>query len=147
MLRQCPPRQSLTTLAPRPLAPPTTRAQYARAIEYKQVSQQEAERSKFVVLRAEQERRAAVIRAEGEAEAAKLISQATKSSPALVELRRIEAAKEVAQTLSRSRNVMYLPGGQNMLLSALARARATLTCSLRRSARAAAEAFRLPEEV
>lgn len=93
-------------------------AEYSRAIEAKQVSQQDAERSKFVVLRSEQEREAAVIRAEGESESARLISQATKSAgPALVELRRIEAAREVAQTLSRSRNVMYLPGGNsNMLL-------------------------------
>ena len=92
--------------------------EYSRAIEAKQVSQQDAERSKFVVLRSEQEREAAVIRAEGESESARLISQATKSAgPALVELRRIEAAREVAQTLSRSRNVMYLPGGNsNMLL-------------------------------
>ena len=92
--------------------------EYSRAIEAKQVSQQDAERSKFVVLRSEQEREAAVIRAEGESESARLISQATKTAgPALVELRRIEAAREVAQTLSRSRNVMYLPGGNsNMLL-------------------------------
>ena len=40
--------------------------EYSRAIEAKQVSQQDAERSKFVVLRSEQEREAAVIRAEGE---------------------------------------------------------------------------------
>jgi prohibitin 1 len=33
--------------------------EYAKAIEFKQVSQQEAERSKYVVLKAEQERRAA----------------------------------------------------------------------------------------
>lgn len=90
--------------------------EYARAIEFKQVSQQEAERSKYIVLKAEQERKAAVIRAEGEGEAAKLISQATKASPALVDLRRIEAAKEIAQTLAKSRNVMYVPAGQNMLL-------------------------------
>ena len=37
---------------------------------------------------------------------------------ALVELRRIEAAKDIAETLSKSRNVTYLPGGgQNMLLN------------------------------
>ena len=86
----------------------------SRAIEAKQVSQQDAERSKFVVLRSEQEREAAIIRAEGESESARLISQATKSAgPALVELRRIEAAREVAQTLSRSRNVMRRPGGNS----------------------------------
>jgi prohibitin 1 len=92
--------------------------EYAKAIEFKQVSQQEAERSKYIVLRAEQERRAAVIRAEGEAEAARLISQATKATgPALVELRRIEAAKEIAATLSKGRNVMYVPSGNNMLMA------------------------------
>lgn len=93
-------------------------AEYAKAIEFKQVSQQEAERSKYIVLRAEQERRAAVIRAEGEAEAARLISQATKATgPALVELRRIEAAKEIAFTLSKGRNIMYVPDGNNMLMA------------------------------
>mmetsp|Transcript_21178 Transcript_21178/g.35516 ORF Transcript_21178/g.35516 Transcript_21178/m.35516 type:complete len:277 (-) Transcript_21178:382-1212(-) len=92
--------------------------EFARAIEVKQVAQQEAERSKFVVMKSEQEKRAAVIRAEGESEAAKLISDATKSSgPGLLELRRIEAAREIAQNLARSRNVVYLPGQTNMLLS------------------------------
>eukprot|EP00850_Spirogloea_muscicola_P021038 SM000234S07898 [mRNA] locus=s234:95772:97187:+ [translate_table: standard] len=106
-------------------------------------AQQEAERSRFVVMKAEQERRAAVIRAEGESEAAKLvlaaappphllfngssilaghapstmISEATASvGNALIELRRIEAAREIAGTLSKSRNVVYLPSGNNMLL-------------------------------
>ena len=93
-------------------------AEYARAIEFKQVSQQEAERSKYVVLKAEQERRAAVIRAEGESESARLISNATKATgPALIEIRRIEAAKEIAATLSKGRNVTYVPGGQQMLLA------------------------------
>ena len=36
----------------------------------------------------------------------------------LIELRRLEAAEEIANTLSKSRNVAYLPGGgQNLLLS------------------------------
>merc|ERR1712070_28514 len=51
--------------------------EYSRAIEAKQVAQQDAERAKFVVMKSEQEREAAVIRAEGESESAKLISQAT----------------------------------------------------------------------
>lgn len=38
-------------------------------------AQQEAERSKFIVMKAEQEKRAAVIRAEGESEAARLVSR------------------------------------------------------------------------
>jgi prohibitin 1 len=64
-----------------------------------------------------QERNAAIIRAEGESESAKLISDATKAAGAgLVELRRIEAAKDIAETMSKSQNVVYLPSGGNMLL-------------------------------
>ena len=47
-------------------------AEFAKAIESKQVMQQEAERSKFIVVKAEQEKQANVIRAEGEAEARSL---------------------------------------------------------------------------
>ena len=65
-----------------------------------------------------QERKAAVIRAEGESEAARLISEATRTAgPGLIELRRIEAAKDIASTMAKSGNIMYLPsGGPNMLL-------------------------------
>jgi prohibitin 1 len=91
---------------------------FSRAVEQKQVAQQEAERSKFVVMKAEQERRAAIIRAEGESEAAKLISDATKAAGnGLIELRRIEASREVAGTLAKSPNVSYLPGGNNLMMA------------------------------
>ncbi|XP_030530920.1 prohibitin-3, mitochondrial [Rhodamnia argentea] len=93
-------------------------AEFSRAVEQKQVAQQEAERSKFVVMKADQERRAAIIRAEGESEAAKLISEATAAAGmGLIELRRIEASREIAGTLSRNPNVAYLPGGQQALLA------------------------------
>ena len=87
----------------------------------RRAAQQEAERQRFVVEKAEQEKQAAVIRAEGESAAAKLISESLqKSGMGLIELRRIEAAKEIAQTLSSSRNVTYLPpsgeSGQNIML-------------------------------
>jgi len=92
--------------------------EFTAAIEAKQVAEQDAERARFLVMKAEQEKRAAVIRAEGESQSAEVISKALETSPALVELRRIEAAKDIAETLARSRNVTYLPsgGGQNMLL-------------------------------
>jgi len=92
--------------------------EYTQAIERKQVAQQEAEQHKFIVQRAEQENKAAVIIAEGESDSAKLISEATqKYGSALVEIRRIEAAKNIAATLSRSRNVTYLPSSNKMLLN------------------------------
>lgn len=96
--------------------------EYATAIELKQVAQQDAERQEYVVAKNEQEKIASITRAEGEAEAAKIISEALlKSGDGLIEVRRIDAAKEIAETLARSRNVTYLPGGgssggSNMLL-------------------------------
>lgn len=94
-------------------------AEFTQAIEFKQVAQQDAERSKFVVMKAEQEKRVKVIEAEGESEAAMLISEALKSSGSgLIEVRRIDAAREIAETLAQSRNVAYLPSGNaGMLLS------------------------------
>ncbi|PRQ54156.1 putative prohibitin, Band 7 domain-containing protein [Rosa chinensis] len=91
-------------------------AEFSRAVEQKQVAQQEAERSKFVVAKAEQERRAAIIRAQGESESAKLISEATAAAGSdLIELRRIEASREIAATLAKSPNVNYLPKGNQVL--------------------------------
>uniref|UniRef100_A0A7S2XWM3 Prohibitin n=1 Tax=Fibrocapsa japonica TaxID=94617 RepID=A0A7S2XWM3_9STRA len=87
--------------------------EYAKAIESKQVAQQEAERQQYVVAKADQERKAAIIRAEGEAEAATLISKALAGSGSgLIEVRRIDAAREVAENLAAARGVTYLPGGQ-----------------------------------
>eukprot|EP00386_Alphamonas_edax_P004644 GDKI01014652.1.p1 GENE.GDKI01014652.1~~GDKI01014652.1.p1 ORF type:complete len:281 (-),score=86.37 GDKI01014652.1:149-991(-) len=92
--------------------------EFSKAIEEKQVAEQEAERVKFLVSRAEQERIAAVIKAEGEAQAAEMISAALKEhGTGLIEVRRIDAAKEIADTLSKSPNIMYIPGGNNMLFN------------------------------
>jgi len=69
-------------------------------------------------MKSDQERKAAVIKAEGESEAARLISDATKQFGAgMIELRRIEAAKEIAATLAKSRGVTYLPSSGNMLMN------------------------------
>lgn len=97
--------------------------EFTQAVELKQIAQQEAERARFVVEKAEQERQASVIRAEGEATAADLISAALqKAGPGLIQIRRLEASKEIASTLAASPNVSYLPsnggqGGPNLLLS------------------------------
>lgn len=90
--------------------------EFTQAVEQKQIAQQEAERAKFKVEKAEQEKLAAIIRAEGEAHAAQLISAAMqKAGNALVELRRIEASKEIAQSLASSKSVQYLPHGNGFL--------------------------------
>jgi prohibitin 1 len=88
--------------------------EFMKAIEQKQVAYQEAERQQYVVLKAEQERIASVTRAEGEAEAATIITKAMeKTGNAIVEVRRIDAAKEIATKLASGRNITYLPGGSS----------------------------------
>jgi len=94
--------------------------EFTQAVEAKQIAQQDAERAKFIVEKAEQERQAAVIRAEGEAEAAATISMALeKAGEAFVTLRKIEASKAIAQSLSMNGNVTYIPSGEsgNVLLN------------------------------
>lgn len=55
---------------------------------------------------------ASVIRAEGEAESAETISRAIeKMGDGLIQIRKIDAAKEIAQALANNPNVTYLPGG------------------------------------
>lgn len=85
--------------------------EFTKAVEQKQIAQQDAERARFTVEKAEQERQASVIRAEGEAEAAETISKALqKAGDGLLMVRRIEASKDIANTLANSPNVTYLPG-------------------------------------
>jgi len=83
---------------------------FSKAIEDKQVAEQMAERAKFIVMKAEQEKQAQVVKAEGDAEAATLVSEAlSKHGNGLIEIRRIETAAQVAETMSKSPNVTYLP--------------------------------------
>ena len=82
---------------------------FAQSIEKKQVAQQEAEKSKFIVMIREQEKAAAILRAEGDAEAARLVSEAmAKYGQGLVAIRKIEAAQDIVQTLQQSGNVTFL---------------------------------------
>ena len=87
--------------------------EFTRAVEQKQIAQQDAERARFIVEKAEQERQANVIRAEGEADAADIISKAVaKAGDGLILIRRIEASRDIAQTLAANPNVTYIPGGE-----------------------------------
>ncbi|KAJ9550258.1 hypothetical protein OSB04_014303 [Centaurea solstitialis] len=90
--------------------------EFTAAIEAKQVAAQEAERAKFVVEKAEQEKRSAIIRAQGEAKSAQLIGQAIANNPAFITLRKIEAARDIAATMARSSNKIML-NADNLLLN------------------------------
>ncbi|XP_068140485.1 prohibitin 1 [Drosophila tropicalis] len=92
--------------------------EFTQAVEMKQVAQQEAEKARFVVEKAEQQKLASIISAEGDAAAADLLAKSFgEAGDGLVELRRIEAAEDIAYQLSRSRGVAYLPSGQSTLLN------------------------------
>jgi len=92
--------------------------EFTSAVEQKQVAQQEAERARFVVEKAEQTKIAAVTTAEGDSIAAQLIANAiSEAGEGLVQLRKLEAAEEIAGMMAKSRNVSYLPSNQNVLLS------------------------------
>lgn len=117
--------------------------EFTNAVEAKQVAQQDAEKARFLVEKAEQVKKAAVITAEGDSKAAELIAKALIEvgdglfifinysylqclrisyfhlNLGLIELRRIETAEEIATQLSQSPNVAYLAENANMLLSAL----------------------------
>ena len=91
---------------------------FTQAVELKQVAQQEAEKARFLVEKAEQIKKANIINAEGDTQAAELLASAIgKAGEGLVELRRIETAEEIATSMANSRNVVYLPQGQQTLLS------------------------------
>lgn len=89
--------------------------EFSKAIELKQIAQQDAERAKFVVMQAEQEKKSNIIRAQGEARAAELYGQSLGQNPAFIELRRIEASMEIANILARSRNRVFLESDTLML--------------------------------
>lgn len=92
--------------------------EFTQAVEAKQVAQQDAEKARFFVEKAEQLKKAAIIAAEGDTEAADLMASAfSKAGEGLVELRRIETAEQISLDLSTSRNVAYLPQGQQTLLA------------------------------
>lgn len=82
--------------------------EFTKAVEAKQVAQQEAQRASFVVERAKQERQGIIVRAEGEAQSADMVGEAIKNNPGFLQLRRLEAAREVAKTMSQSSNRVFL---------------------------------------
>lgn len=92
--------------------------EYTAAVESKQIAQQEAERAKFIVEKAQQDKRSIIIKAEGDAMSAKMISEAIAENPYFLELRRIEYARSIASLVSRSQNKVYL-SSENLMFNLL----------------------------
>ena len=89
--------------------------EFMHAVEQKQVAQQDAERAKFLVDKAQQDKRSIIIKATGEAKSAELVGKAIKENPGFVQLRRIDAARSIADLISKSGNKAYLDSNALML--------------------------------
>jgi prohibitin 2 len=90
--------------------------EYEKAVEQKQVAQQQAERARYLVLKAQEEKKKIIISAEGERESAGMIGAAIKDNPGFIELRRIETAKDISKMLAASSNRMVLTA-ESLLLN------------------------------
>jgi len=90
-------------------------AEYMAAIEAKQVAQQEAERAKFLVKQALQDKKSTIIKAQGEATSAAMIGEAMRENPGYIELRQLDAARQVADTIAKSQNKVYLESDSLLL--------------------------------
>ncbi|KAH8825334.1 band 7 family-domain-containing protein [Flagelloscypha sp. PMI_526] len=89
--------------------------EFTHAVEAKQVAQQTALRAAFLVDQATQEKQSIIVRANGEAEAAKLIGEALRQNKGFIELRRLEAARDIAALLGNSSNKVMLDSNTLLL--------------------------------
>lgn len=85
------------------------------AVEAKQVASQTAQRAAFLVDQAIQEKQSIIVRAQGEARSAELIGEAIKQNKGFLQLRRLEAAREIAQLVANSTNRVMLDADALML--------------------------------
>ncbi|PAV17140.1 proteolysis and peptidolysis-related protein [Pyrrhoderma noxium] len=90
--------------------------EFTHAVEAKQVAQQTALRAAFLVDRAIQEKQSIIVRAQGEAKSAELIGDAVRQNKGFLQLRRLEAARDIAGLLSSSQNKVMLDS-QSLLLN------------------------------
>ena len=81
-------------------------------------TQQEEKRAKYVVIGAMQEKKTIITKARGEAESAEFIGTAVKKNTGIMKLRRIDAAREIADIVAASGNKVYL-NADSLLLNLL----------------------------
>jgi prohibitin 1 len=92
--------------------------EYANAVERRAVQQQMAEKQKFIVLRDEELKNAQIIRSEAEAEAARLINESVrKYGSTQIEIKKLEAAQAIAESLSKNVNISFVPNNTGNLLN------------------------------
>ncbi|KAM0790044.1 Prohibitin-2, subunit of the prohibitin complex (Phb1p-Phb2p) [Microbotryomycetes sp. NB124-2] len=81
---------------------------FSDAVEAKQIAQQTAQRAAYLVDQALQEKQSIIVKAQGEARSAELIGEAVKQNKGFLQLRKMEAARDIAQMVSNSNNKLML---------------------------------------
>ncbi|SJL07432.1 related to prohibitin [Armillaria ostoyae] len=89
--------------------------EFTHAVEAKQVAQQTALRAAFQVDQAVQEKESIIVRASGEAKSAELLGEAMRQNKGFLELRRLDAARSIAELLASSGNRVLLDSKSLML--------------------------------
>jgi prohibitin 1 len=94
----------------------TFSAEFKKSIENKQIAQQNAEMARYVVEMKEQQFKANIIETEGKSEAARLILEAKMQyGDAYIKLKKLQAARRIAENLSMNPNVAFVPQKNNFL--------------------------------
>ncbi|EIM20181.1 hypothetical protein E3Q22_02194 [Wallemia mellicola] len=89
--------------------------EFTTAVESKQIAQQVAQRAAFLVDQAIQEKQSIIVRANGEARSAELIGEALQNNKGFLHLRKLEAARDIADVISNSNNRVMLDSGSLLL--------------------------------
>lgn len=88
---------------------------FEQAVEEKQIAQQAAERAKFTVEKAMQEKKSSIIKADADAQSISLIGEQIKANPAYLQIQRIEVARNISQILAGAKNRVMLPSDTLMV--------------------------------
>ena len=89
--------------------------EYTAAVEAKQVAQQDSERAKYQVKQAEQDSKSTIIKAQGEAKSIEMIGKAVSANPGYIELRQLDAAKEISRVVGGSNAKVFLDSNSLLL--------------------------------
>ena len=74
-----------------------------------------AERAKYLVKQALQDKKSTIIKAEGEAKAATMVGNAVVNNPGYLELRQLDAAQQISKIMAESNNKVYLDSNALLL--------------------------------
>jgi prohibitin 2 len=89
--------------------------EYQNAVEKKQIAAQNAQRAALRVEQAKQEKQQKIVEAEAEATNVKRVGEAVKNNPGFLNMRKIDAAMDIANTMSQSQNRVFLDSTALML--------------------------------